>query len=176
MYTRLAVPLSAEMTPLQPAATPAPAPARTGMNISTLLAKLRVLNCERHLTMYSTRERPCASMTVPTQMSGLTAVLRRYDMSSNSPSGGMKLMDRSLSKRVKRTHWWNLMSSSSIAFLAAAPSARPCASNMALSFRPSFSSGMPVSWHFILMAPMISLLMTLPLAAMRQLSFSTTSR
>lgn len=31
-------------------------------------------------------------------------------MSSNSPSGGMKLMVRSDSNRVRRTHWWNLMS------------------------------------------------------------------
>jgi len=30
-----------------------------------------------------------------------------------------------------------------------APAALPCASNSALSFNPSFNSGMPVSWHFI---------------------------
>lgn len=35
----------------------------------------------------------------------LTAVLRRYDMSSDSPSGGMKEMVRSFSKRERRTHW-----------------------------------------------------------------------
>lgn len=34
-------------------------------------------------------------------------------MSSNSPSGGMKEMVRSLSKRESRTHWWNFTSSSS---------------------------------------------------------------
>ena len=34
-------------------------------------------------------------------------------MSSNSPSGGMKEMVRSFSKRDRRTHWWNLVSSSS---------------------------------------------------------------
>lgn len=34
-------------------------------------------------------------------------------MSSKSPSGGMKEMVRSLSKRESRTHWWNFTSSSS---------------------------------------------------------------
>lgn len=34
-------------------------------------------------------------------------------MSSNSPSGGMKEMVRSFSKRERRTHWWNFTSSSS---------------------------------------------------------------
>lgn len=34
-------------------------------------------------------------------------------MSSNSPSGGIKEMVRSFSKRERRTHWWNLTSSSS---------------------------------------------------------------
>lgn len=34
-------------------------------------------------------------------------------MSSNSPSGGMKEMVRSFSKRDSRTHWWNFTSSSS---------------------------------------------------------------
>ena len=45
-----------------------------------------------------------------------TLVLRRYDINSNSPSGGIKEMVRSFSKRVKRTHWWNLTSSNSIPF------------------------------------------------------------
>ena len=34
-------------------------------------------------------------------------------MRSKLPSGGMKEMVRSFSKRVSRTHWWNLMSSRS---------------------------------------------------------------
>lgn len=34
-------------------------------------------------------------------------------MSSNSPSGGMKDIVRSFSKRDSRTHWWNFTSSSS---------------------------------------------------------------
>lgn len=43
----------------------------------------------------------------------LTWVLRRYDMSSNSPSGGIKEIVLSFSKRERRTHWWNFTSSSS---------------------------------------------------------------
>lgn len=36
-------------------------------------------------------------------------------MSSNSPSGGMKEMVRSLSNLPSLTHWWNWQSSSSTA-------------------------------------------------------------
>jgi len=36
-------------------------------------------------------------------------------MSSNSPSGGMKDIDRSESNLPSRTHWWNWQSSSSTA-------------------------------------------------------------
>ena len=42
-----------------------------------------------------------------------TCVLSRYDINSNSPSGGMNEIVRSLSKRDNRTHWWNLTSSNS---------------------------------------------------------------
>jgi len=43
-------------------------------------------------------------------------------MRSKAPSGGMKLMERSFSNRVSRTHWWNFMSSKSTAlFLLARP-------------------------------------------------------
>lgn len=55
-----------------------------------------------------------------TQTRGLTGVESRYDMSSNSPSGGMNEMVRSFSNRDRRTHWWNLTSSISIAFPRAA--------------------------------------------------------
>lgn len=43
-------------------------------------------------------------------------------MRSKAPSGGMKLMVRSFSKRARRTHWWNFMSSKSTdLFLPARP-------------------------------------------------------
>ena len=61
-------------------------------------------------------------------------------MSSNSPSGGMKEIVRSFSKRDNLTHWWNLTSSISTALPRVA---RPVVSNMALSFNPKRSSGMP---------------------------------
>jgi hypothetical protein len=47
-------------------------------------------------------------------------------MRSKAPSGGMKEMVRSFSKRARRTHWWNLMSSRSTAFWRLL---RPWASN-----------------------------------------------
>lgn len=37
-------------------------------------------------------------------------------MSSDSPSGGMKEIVRSLSKRERRTHWWNFTSSITTVF------------------------------------------------------------
>ena len=45
--------------------------------------------------------------------STLTCVFSRYDISSNSPSGGMNEIVRSFSNLDNRTHWWNLTSSSS---------------------------------------------------------------
>lgn len=40
-----------------------------------------------------------------TQTRGFTGVERRYDINSNSPSGGMKEIVRSFSNRERRTHW-----------------------------------------------------------------------
>lgn len=87
-------------------------------------------------------------------------------MSSNSPSGGMNEMVRSFSKRDRRTHWWNLTSSISIALPRDAASMgvsvsgaregekgaekrerdalRPVFSNMTLSLRPNRNSGIPL--------------------------------
>jgi hypothetical protein len=47
----------------------------------------------------------------------LTCVFKRYDISSNSPSGGMNEIVLSLSNLDNLTHWWNLTSSSSTALL-----------------------------------------------------------
>mmetsp|Transcript_7647 Transcript_7647/g.21457 ORF Transcript_7647/g.21457 Transcript_7647/m.21457 type:complete len:101 (-) Transcript_7647:508-810(-) len=52
----------------------------------------------------------------------------------------------------------------------------PVASNISLSLRPSFSSGMPLRYDFILIAPIISELRTPPLPETRRFSFSMTSR
>ena len=42
---------------------------------------------------------------------------RHYLISSNSPSGGMKEMLRSLSNLLNLTHWWNVQSSIAILFV-----------------------------------------------------------
>ena len=91
-----------------------------GTYISTLFAELLLLNCARTLTMYSTRLPRWLSMAASTQIKGLTGVDKRYDISSNSPSGGMNEIVRSFSNRERRTHWWNLTSSISMAFPLAA--------------------------------------------------------
>lgn len=59
------------------------------------------------LIMYSIRLCECGSTTASTQMRGLTCVVSRYVMRSNSPSGGMKEIVRSFSKRASLTHLWN---------------------------------------------------------------------
>mmetsp|Transcript_23852 Transcript_23852/g.63965 ORF Transcript_23852/g.63965 Transcript_23852/m.63965 type:complete len:229 (-) Transcript_23852:417-1103(-) len=151
----------------------------TGITISTLLAVERCLNCDLALIMYSMRLCECGSTTASIQMSGLTCVLRRYDMSSNSPSGGMKEMVRSFSKRASRTHWWNLISSISTALpldMPRPPVLRPVASNSSLSFSPSLSSGIPLRYDLILSEPKISERSSVPFAATSKLSRSTTSR
>jgi hypothetical protein len=88
----------------------------TGTKISTLFAVLRRLNWPLTFTRYSKRLPRCASTAASTHTSGLTGVEIRKLISSNSPSGGMNEIVRSLSKRVRRTHWWNLTSPISIAF------------------------------------------------------------
>lgn len=108
----------------------------TGTYISTLFAVLRLLKCAFTFTMYSTLLPLWCSTCVrldlhmdghvrlltaaSTQTKGLTGVDNRYDINSNSPSGGMKEIVRSFSNRDKRTHWWNLTSSISMAFPLAA--------------------------------------------------------
>ncbi|ANB10945.1 hypothetical protein AWJ20_3739 [Sugiyamaella lignohabitans] len=88
----------------------------TGIVISTLLAFDRFLNCARALTMISIRDEEKLVTRQSTRISGLTLVFRRYDMSSNSPSGGINEIVRSFSNRDRRTHWWNLTSSISMTF------------------------------------------------------------
>lgn len=91
---------------------------RFSLNIYIILEKV-VKNST--LIMYSTLEREYLSTTASIHISGFTTVVRRYDINSNSPSGGIKLIVRSFSKRDRRTHWWNLMSSSSTDLLVLPP-------------------------------------------------------
>merc|ERR1719192_787635 len=62
----------------------------TGIMISTLLAVDLRLNWDLALTMISTLEWAWRSMQDSIQIRGFTWVFSLYDMSSNSPSGGMK--------------------------------------------------------------------------------------
>lgn len=75
-----------------------------------------------------------------------------HRMSSNSPSGGMKLMVLVLLKSCSRTHWWNRQSSSSTASLV------PCSllSITNLSLRPNLHSGVPERYARIWMCPSTS--------------------
>mmetsp|Transcript_28823 Transcript_28823/g.73509 ORF Transcript_28823/g.73509 Transcript_28823/m.73509 type:complete len:285 (-) Transcript_28823:647-1501(-) len=144
-----------------------------GRMISTLLAVERSLNCDRALTRYSVRLRLGFSTRHSTQMSGLMFWLRRYVMRSNAPSGGMKEMVRSFSKRARRTHWWNLMSSSSTVFCFWL---RPWLSNSTLSLRPSLHSGMPDRKVRILSTPTTSDSTTVPLLLTSRCTDSTASK
>mmetsp|Transcript_27381 Transcript_27381/g.74055 ORF Transcript_27381/g.74055 Transcript_27381/m.74055 type:complete len:220 (-) Transcript_27381:745-1404(-) len=141
--------------------------------ISTLLAQLRSLNCDLALTKYSVRLRLGFSTLQSTAMRGLMFWLRRYDMRSNAPSGGMKEMVRSFSKRASRTHWWNFTSSSSTVFCFCV---RPWFSKSTLSFRPSLHSGIPLKKVRIFSTPDTSVDTTDPLLLTSKLMDSTASR
>ena len=76
----------------------------TGIRISTLFAVDLLLNCDFALIRYSTLLCVWGSTFDSIIISGLTLVFNRYDISSNSPSGGIKEIVRSVSNRFKRTH------------------------------------------------------------------------
>mmetsp|Transcript_16551 Transcript_16551/g.28145 ORF Transcript_16551/g.28145 Transcript_16551/m.28145 type:complete len:206 (+) Transcript_16551:273-890(+) len=145
----------------------------TGTMISTLLAMDFCLNWVLAFTTNSILDCVQFSTTASTQMRGLTCVSTLYVMSSNSPSGGMNVIRRSVSNLFSLTHWWNLRSSRSISLLLVC---FPVISKSVLSFSPSFSSGIPLREDLILTEPMISDRTTFPLFETRMLSFSITSR
>mmetsp|Transcript_29375 Transcript_29375/g.71506 ORF Transcript_29375/g.71506 Transcript_29375/m.71506 type:complete len:230 (-) Transcript_29375:553-1242(-) len=148
----------------------------TGTTMRTLLAVLRCLNCALAFTMYSTRECACRSTIASIQMSGFTCVLRRYDMSSNSPSGGTNEMVRFVSNLDSLTHWWNVTSSISIEpFFLVSDFCDDCAKRTR-SLRPRRSSGMPLSLTLSAMRPTISERSSVPLDATSRLMLSITSR
>jgi len=145
----------------------------TGTIISQLLAIDLDLNWVLALTKYSIFDRVKFSTTQSAQIRGFTCVSTLYVIKSNSPSGGIKDMHLSCSNLAKRTHWWNLISSISISLPR---DVRPYFSKSSLSFKPNFSSGMPLRYDRIRTRPMISELSTVPLAETRMFSFSMTSR
>ena len=79
-------------------------------------------------------------------------------MSSNSPSGGMKLIVRSESNSFKRTHWWNWQSSNS----TASPIPFSLWSNTSLSFKPNLHSGVPDRYALMRIWPSTSARRTVP--------------
>ena len=94
---------------------------------------------------------------LPGRMIILVKVLRDTSktvhlISSNSPSGGIKLIVRVESNSVSRTHWWNRQSSSSTASLAP----RSFWSMTSLSLRPNLHSGVPDRYARIWMCPSTS--------------------
>lgn len=83
-------------------------------------------------------------------------------MSSNSPSGGIKLMECSVSNLLNLTHWWNWQSSittTGLPDLAGSESEVeprfpfPFASITILSFMPNLHSGIPDRYDFITTLP-----------------------
>ena len=50
---------------------------------------------------------PCDGVCVEVCVGGVMCVRATDLMSSNSPSGGMKLMECSVSNLLSFTHWWN---------------------------------------------------------------------
>jgi len=80
-------------------------------------------------------------------------------ISSNSPSGGMKLIVRLVSNSLSRTHWWKRQSSSSTASLAP-----PWLflSMTSLSLRPNLHSGVPDRYARICICPSTSARRTVP--------------
>ena len=76
----------------------------TGTIISTLFAIDFYLNYVLALTTYSIFEDVKFSTWALTLIRGLTCVSTLYDMSSNSPSGGINVMRRSAPNLFNRTH------------------------------------------------------------------------
>lgn len=101
----------------------------------------------------------------------------RYVITSNSPSGGMKVIDRSRSNRPSLTHWWNLISSIWIPFCCYSPCWAAFWDSLMsnLSFIPNLHSGIPDNCVFITTCPITSDFRTVPLFDKSTLIFSIIS-
>lgn len=113
----------------------------------------------------------CGLICVMTGMSlkgRLMLSLIRYYIRSKTPSGGIKVMERSLSNLGSFTHWWNFISSMVMPLsLVVTPAFLGYFYMRSLSFMPSLHSGIPVRRHLSLMVPVTSALRTVPLTDMR---------
>lgn len=92
----------------------------TGMRTTTAVAFSADVKPEaRSLTVTSIRERPISLISGRTLNGRVTLSVTRYFISSNAPSGGTNVMVFSPENLVRSTHWWNVMSSSSMLLLRA---------------------------------------------------------
>mmetsp|Transcript_73241 Transcript_73241/g.177065 ORF Transcript_73241/g.177065 Transcript_73241/m.177065 type:complete len:238 (-) Transcript_73241:734-1447(-) len=162
--------------------------------VGTLITTLVAVSLEEKLPialmLSTTLVSPRSSTTGISRNGRFTLSVMRYRINSNSPSGGTKVMVRSLSKVRRRTQRWKLMSSIST---AGAPLRRPPAppappalpppepppptsrSIKILSLRPNLHSGMPVRNVFMLMTPVTSARSTVPLDDSSRFTLSSTS-
>lgn len=128
-----------------------------GMRRTTFVAESLLLKFAFKVIVYETCVVPTSVTVAITRSGNLTFEVERYlhtgqceqtyisdrwiyRISSNSPSGGIKLIVRVASKSFSRTHWWNRQSSSSTASLIPLS----LLSITSLSLRPNLHSGVPV--------------------------------
>mmetsp|Transcript_19252 Transcript_19252/g.37477 ORF Transcript_19252/g.37477 Transcript_19252/m.37477 type:complete len:261 (-) Transcript_19252:155-937(-) len=147
----------------------------TGMRMM-MFRPVTELNCALTLMLISRRVRP-SSLTIGCTLKGrLMFSLTRYFISTNSPSGGIKVTARSLSNFPSFTHWWKLTSSISMAPEPLLLFFLPSPSIISLSFNPNLHSGIPHRYVFITTSPETSLRKIVPLDDMSRLTCSTTSK
>lgn len=112
-------------------------------------------SCDHALhTLTSILVRPTSRTNGITRNGNEMSFVVRYRINSNSPSGGIKLMECSVSNLLSLTHWWNWQSSMtttglperdvSVSVLPVMPP-RPFASMTILSLMPNLHSGIPLS-------------------------------
>mmetsp|Transcript_60320 Transcript_60320/g.143364 ORF Transcript_60320/g.143364 Transcript_60320/m.143364 type:complete len:262 (+) Transcript_60320:299-1084(+) len=142
-----------------------------GMRTMTL-RPVTLLYCAFTFTLISSRVRPISLTTGRTLKGRLMFSDTRYFISTNSPSGGMKVTALSESNLPSFTHWWKETSS-----MAIAPEFRfPSSAIISLSLSPNLHSGIPVRYVFMSTSPVTSLRSTVPLEDMSRFTCSTTSR
>lgn len=113
---------------------------------------VRWMVIRKRLTLTSILVRPTSRTNGITRNGNDISLVVRYRINSNSPSGGMKLIECSVSNLLSFTHWWNWQSSmtttgfpdrdvSASVFPEIPP--RPLASITILSLMPNLHSGIP---------------------------------
>mmetsp|Transcript_19767 Transcript_19767/g.36789 ORF Transcript_19767/g.36789 Transcript_19767/m.36789 type:complete len:268 (-) Transcript_19767:563-1366(-) len=127
-----------------------------------------------HFTLIDTLVWPSSWIAAMMRKGRLMLSVTLYFMSSNSPSGGMKVIVRSASKRPRETQRWKVQSSMLTPDFPALAEFLSF-STTSLSLRPNLHSGMPVSFVFIMTLPVTSWRRTDPVALNNRLTDSRTS-